>query len=178
MAPDEHGDIFAQRLRAIAAAAYRRALSGMSWAHQGDSYSAALAATALAVAAGVVPKHPSTAAAVAAGLGEPRPAVCKALKKTGIDSAPIQEAGELANLLADSGDDEKQQAKLAASRAREWREKFARGEWKTPAPEEWPPFLTLQEDPTVVIRDFGGSPDDDESVPWIDASECVGGGSQ
>ena len=53
-----------------------------------------------------------------------------------VDSALAAVAGELANAPAASDDDEDEQAERAASRAQEWREKFARGEWKRPASEK------------------------------------------
>ena len=171
--PEADGDIFAPRLAALARAAIRRARRSAPWADRGDAYSAALATAALAVAAEIAAQKPATAAARI--VGEPRAAVCAALEISGIDSALAAAAGELANALADSGDNEEKQAEHAASRSREWRGKFARGEWKTPEPEKWPPLRILQDDPTAVIRDYGGGADDGESPPWIDAGECRGG---
>ena len=138
--PMADGDIFPARLRDLARAAIRRARPAAPWADKGDAYSAALATATLAVAANIAPQKPATAAA-RISMGEPRAAVCATLGT----SAPVAAAGELANALADSGADEEKQAERIASHAREWRGKFARGEWKTPEPEKWPPLRTLGE---------------------------------
>ena len=152
--PVEDGNICAGRLRDLARSAIPQELAAAPGeADRGRAYSAALAAATAAIAAGIAPQEPAATAARRAR-DDPREAVCAALGASGIDSAPAAAAGELANALAASDDDEDKQAERAASRAQEWREKFARGEWKRPASEK-SQLLQNPRDVLAAGRDCG-----------------------
>ena len=119
--PVEDSNICAGRLRDLARSAIPQELAAaLGEADRDRAYSAALAATTAAIAAGIAPQEPAATAARRAR-DDPREAVCAALRASGIDSAPAAAAGELANALATSDDDEDKQAERAASRAQEWR---------------------------------------------------------
>ena len=150
----EDSNICAGRLRDLARSAIPQELAAAPGeADRGRAYSAALAAVTAASAAGIAPQEPAATAARRAR-DDPREAVCAALGASGIDSAPAAAAGELANALAASDDDEDEQAERAASRAQEWREKFARGEWKRPASEK-SQLLQNPRDVLAAGRDCG-----------------------
>ena len=152
--PVEDGNICAGRLRDLARSAIPQELAAAPGeADRGRAYSAALAAATAASAAGIAPQEPAATAARRAR-DDPREAVCAALGASGIDSAPAAAAGELANALAASDDDEDKQAERAASRAQEWREKFAREEWKRPASEKSQLLQNLR-DVLAAGRDCG-----------------------